>query len=556
MGLNLDKLREFLVEGDFLTKEKFDELAKESIAKKRSIQSLILDNEILKDEELGQVIANITSRRFVNLKDVELDKNLFNYLPQPVAQRQQAIVFGEDDKYAKVAVVNPDNTNFLNLLRKRLGKPLQIFLTTEDAIKDQMYNYKESLMSEFEKLLEQQIKSNNNTDLSAIIRMVDLILMHAYERNASDVHIDPHEKDTIIRYRVDGVLHDVLTIPQNLHDLIVTRIKVLSKLRTDEHQVPQDGKFQYTVEKSNIDVRVSIVPTTKGENVVMRLLAERLRQYTLKDIGFSKSDYVKIDKNIRKPWGMILVTGPTGSGKTTTLYSILKVLNHREVNIATIEDPVEYNIDGVTQIQVNPKANLKFVTGLRSIVRQDPDIIMVGEIRDKETADIAVNSAMTGHLVLSTIHTNDSATTLPRLLDMDVEQFLVASTVNVIIAQRLIRKICKKCIHSYSVDRKELESFAPKKIVDALIGEKEGSVRIYKGKGCSVCKNTGYHGRIGVFEVLNMDKDIGSLLMKNANAEMIKEKAIEKGMTTMLDDAVEKVLSGVTTLEEVIRVVR
>lgn len=408
----------------------------------------------------------------------------------------------------------------------------------------------------FQKLIETQADEAafGHAKDSAIVQLVDLLLNHGYESKASDIHIEPERDYVRVRFRIDGVLHDIAAIPKHIHDLVITRIKIMAKLRTDEHQIPQDGKLQCQFKDELVDIRVSIIPTIRGENAVMRLLAEQGRRFRLEFLGLSDRDLKILMKYVRKPWGMLLSTGPTGSGKTTTLYTILEILNQREVNVITIEDPVEYNIPGITQIQVNPKARLTFAAGLRSIVRQDPNIIMVGEIRDEETAEIAVNSAMTGHLVLSTMHTNDAATTLPRFLEMGVKPFLVASTINVAIGQRLVRTICKNCREDYEADRTQLSDKIPEFVLKKLAGDLP-KIKFSKGKGCGKCQYTGYLGRIGVFEVLEMTDDIRALIMKNADASMIHEQAVKDGMTTMFDDALAKVKSGITTIEEMLRVI-
>ena len=356
-----------------------------------------------------------------------------------------------------------------------------------------------------------------------------------------------------MRFRIDGILHHVVSLPKDIHGLIVARIKVLAKLRTDEHFAAQDGKIIVKLGREKFDVRVSIVPVTEGENVVMRLLSERVRRFNLEDLGLLGEDLKKVKDGTAKPFGMILATGPTGCGKTTTLYSILKILNKPQVNISTIEDPVEYDIEGVNQIQVNPKKNITFVNGLRSIVRQDPDIIMVGEIRDPETASIAINAAMTGHLVLSTMHANTAATNLPRLIDMGGEPFLVSSSINLIISQRLVRKICTKCRESYEATKDDLREINIYEDLIKKIFKNEEKIRIFRGKGCKACVNTGFSGRIGIFEVMEMTDDIQKLIMDKATASQIQARAIENGMTTMLEDGIAKVLLGITALEEVIR---
>ncbi len=381
--------------------------------------------------------------------------------------------------------------------------------------------------------------------------LVDGAIRYAYAAGASDIHIDPLETGVTVRFRIDGILHDVLLLPKRVHTLLVTRIKVLSELRTDEHQAAQDGRFRVIADGLPIDIRVSIVPTFYGENVVMRLLVGRARAYELEDLGFSPSDLAKVEENYKKSYGMILATGPTGSGKTTSLYSVLQQLNTRAISIVTIEDPIEYAIAGITQIQVNPQTNLTFADGLRSIVRQDPNIIMVGEIRDEETAGIAVNAAMTGHLLLSTLHTNDAAVTLPRLLDMGIEPFLIASTVNVAIGQRLIRKLCPKCASSRkltAVEQQSLRGLIPSGFFTRFQNFAEP-------KGCKACNNAGFVGRVGIYEVLEMSERIRHMIMKRETADEIRKVAIEEGMTTMLVDGLQKAAAGITSIGEVLRVI-
>jgi len=396
---------------------------------------------------------------------------------------------------------------------------------------------------------------NNPSGEAPIIEIVDAIIKNGYENKASDIHIEPYEHTSLVRFRIDGILHDIVRLPDPLHDQIVTRVKVMCKMRTDEHQAAQDGKINFILEREKLDIRVSVVPIEEGEKVVMRLLSERSRQYTLADLGFSVDDFKKLEQAIRKPYGMILVTGPTGSGKTTSLYAILKQLNNRAINIMTIEDPVEYDIIGVNQIQVNAKTNLTFAAGLKSIVRQDPDIILVGEIRDEETAGIAVNSAMTGHLVLSTLHANDAATTFPRLFDFHVEPFLIASTVNIIIAQRLVRRICMQCRMSIEVEKNVIEDALPPALFQKYFQRKE-KIRIYKGKGCPVCHGTGYEGRLGIFEVMLIGESVRKAILAKKDSPEIQKIAMESGMTTMMDDGIRKVVEGLTTVDEILRVTK
>ena len=480
-------------------------------------------------------------------------------IPKVMAKKQKVIAFGRDKKGIKLAMANPGNLTIINLLEKKTGQVVIPYYTTSINIENALARYQRGIQKEFAEIIQENItqaKKGAKAEDLPVIKIVDTIIDYAYENKASDIHIEPGEEKTLVRFRLDGILHDIIDLPKTVHDLIVTRIKIMAKLRTDEHRSAQDGKIRADVSDGKLDVRVSIVPIVEGEKIVMRLLSERSRQFSLEDLGLNGEDLIKLKKEYSKPYGMILVTGPTGSGKTTTLYSILKILNRREVNISTIEDPVEYDVDGINQIQVNPKTNLTFANGLRSILRQDPNIIMVGEIRDEETADIAVNSAMTGHLVLTTLHTNDAPTALPRFLEMGMEPFLIASTVNIIIAQRLVRKNCSQCIVSEEVSTEELKNKFSAALIEKHFGKEKKKIRIYHGKGCPVCGNTGYSGRVGVFEVMVMTEPIRDLIMRRANADEIREQAVKEGMRTMIEDGVRKVLSGVTTIEEVLRATR
>ncbi len=384
----------------------------------------------------------------------------------------------------------------------------------------------------------------------SIIELVDLIVEYAYNSRASDIHIEPAEKKVIIRLRIDGILQDVFAFPKEVHDEIISRIKVLSGLKTDMHHVPQDGRFKAKIEaRENIDIRISIAPTYYEENAVLRILAETNQVFTFNDLGFTKEQLGIVEKAIKKPYGMILVNGPTGSGKTTTLDTILKKLSTREISIITIEDPIEYSVEGVTQIPVNVQAGLTFANGLRSILRQDPNIIMVGEIRDSETANIAVNASLTGHLMLSTLHTNDAATTFPRLIDMGVPPFLVASTLNIAMAQRLVRKVCPSCRKERTLSQDELQNFG-------VAGGTINTRKVFtKGPGCDNCTGTGYCGRIGIHEILEVKDDIRALIVARADANQIKQAAVKNGMRTMIEDGLLKAKEGVTTVEEVLRII-
>ncbi len=385
----------------------------------------------------------------------------------------------------------------------------------------------------------------------SIINVVNYLVQDAHTLRASDVHIDPQQDDVQVRFRIDGVLQDSHVLPMRIHPEIVSRIKIISNLRTDEHQAPQDGRFRSVLEDGSVvDVRVSIAPTFYGEDVVMRLLSDRAEDFSLQSLGFSPHNQKKLLRAIKRPHGMILATGPTGSGKTTTLYTLIKMLNVRGTSIITIEEPIEYSIKGINQIQANPRAGLTFANGLRSILRQDPNIIMVGEIRDAETAGIAVNTALTGHLLLSSLHTSDAATTLPRLLDMKLEPYLIASTVNVAIGQRLIRKICEHCKVEKKMTAAEVKSLA--EVIPVTLLEK--CEKIFEGKGCDACAGSGYRGRIGIHEVLLVDGPVRDAVLRKVSADEIKAIAVSRGMVPILEDGLEKVCAGITTVEEVLRI--
>lgn len=383
----------------------------------------------------------------------------------------------------------------------------------------------------------------------SIIDLVNKLILDAHTDRASDIHIDPREKEVRVRLRIDGVLHDRFSCLKNMHNEVISRIKVLAGLRTDEHQAAQDGRFRITIpEGGAIDVRVSITPTYHGENAVLRLLSDGFEQFTLESLGFSESDRKEIIRAVRRPFGMILSTGPTGSGKTTTLYTLIRMLSTPDVSIVTIEDPIECALDGISQIQANPRTGLTFASGLRSMLRQDPDIIMVGEIRDAETAGIAVNTALTGHLLLSTLHTNDAATTLPRLLDMGIDPYLVASTANIAIGQRLVRRICDDCKEAYRPSNSERTS------IRGLLGrELAKDTEFFHPKGCEKCVGTGYRGRLVLSEVLVVDRSIQEAILRKESAGGLKELAVKNGMVTMLEDGMQKAGAGMTSLTEVLR---
>ncbi len=558
MLISVEKLEELLVEPGHITKEDFDLAKQESEGKNLSLDRFLVNKGLVKDDNLGRIIADEIDCPFVDLKKANIDEIssvLLDIIPEVVAYSQKAIVFEENSDEIKIATSNPDDYPFFNLLAKKTEKKITPHYATSFDIEQALKRYKGDLIEEMRKLIKELEKDLAKGEEN-VVRLVDLIMEYAYNNMASDIHIEPLSKGCIIRFRIDGILHKVSEYPKKIHNRIVSRIKILSRLRTDEKLAAQDGKFQYNSTGNPIDVRVSIMPITEGENVVMRLLMEHGQRFSFDELGLLDHDLKKIKTASQKPYGMIVAVGPTGSGKTTTLYSVLQALSKSEVNIMTIEDPAEYNVEGVQQTQVNAAKGITFAKGLRSIVRQDPDIIMVGEIRDSETVDMALNSAMTGHLVLSSMHANDAATTFPRFLEMGAETFLIASSINVTVAQRLVRRICDECKKSYFLSEEELDIIKEEKEVTELIYKASGEtelekIRFYKGAGCKFCNNTGYDGRTAIFEVLEVSEDIRTLIVKKESSDVIKRKAIEEGMTTMIHDGVTKALMGVTTIEEV-----
>ncbi|MFH1253099.1 MAG: GspE/PulE family protein [Candidatus Uhrbacteria bacterium] len=398
-------------------------------------------------------------------------------------------------------------------------------------------------------------KAEAGINKDALVKLFDQIMVYAHLCRASDIHLEPWKKYGAVRIRIDGILRDEFQLDSLIFIQLIARLKILTKMRTDEHHAPQDGRFKFISPLGDVDVRVSIIPTAGGEKAVLRLLSSQSHQLTLEQLGFSPEDLQRVERAVRKPWGMILATGPTGSGKTTTVYAILEVLNKREVNIVTIEDPVEFEIPGINQSQVDHVAKLTFATGLRSLLRQDPDIVMVGEIRDQETAKIAVNAAMTGHKLLSTLHTNDASTTIPRIIDMGVEPFLIASTLLCSVAQRLVRRVCDKCAGKKEFSKKEAQVIFGEEVVKNLFGDKD-TVLVAEIKGCDACAQTGYHGRIGIYEVLENSPGIQEKIIRRASSAEIDELAKKEGMTSIAHDGVRKILSFQTTVEELVRVMQ
>lgn len=568
--LNQKLLAQIIEKNKILSPEKIAEIEKSKI----TLADYLLSEKIISETLLYELLSNELKVPYVDLKNQAIRKDLLFLIPEKFAQLYEIISFDKKDNIIKIATTNPDNLQAVDFLRKKIGanNKLEIYLISPQKFREITKQYHKGLKAEFQDISQEKKETEGNlTELAEdlpIIRIVDTLLEYAIFENASDIHIEPEEKRVIVRYRIDGILKKVMELPKNVQTGVIARIKILSDLKLDEHRLPQDGRFKIASDKYKVSFRVSILPSFDGEKVVLRLLNEKAQALKLEQLGFHPKILEIVERNIKKPHGMILVTGPTGSGKTTTLYTVLNMLNTPEVNISTVEDPIEYRMVGVTQSQVSPKIGFTFANGLRSLLRQDPDIIMVGEIRDNETAGIAVNAAMTGHLVLSTLHTNDAITTIPRMAEMEVPSFLIASTVNIIIAQRLVRKICPNCIESYNLDKKAIENLEKQINIPNILEklEKTGailskqktleSILFYRGKGCKQCNNEGFKGRIGIYEVIEITKELSNLISQNCSKKELQQKAEEEGLLGMLLDGFIKAKNGITTLEEVIRVTK
>jgi len=573
-----DELKKALISSGFIDEKQFEAAREEASKTDRDISHVLVEHGEISEEYLAEILADYFGIQFVSLKKLKISEEEVKLVPEPIAKAKKIIVFGrekdaEGQEKIKLAMADPGDISAIDFVQKQTGLKVIPFIATDSEIREAMGIYKKSITSDFAKIIEDNVAKSKAQggdivqmakDLP-VINILDTLVEYAIAQRASDIHMERLPKEFIIRFRVDGILHDVINLPIAIHPALVARVKILADLKIDEHRIPQDGRFRYEGEHHSTAIRVSIIPAFYGEKVVMRLLEESERFLTLEELGFSQRELKLVKEAIERPHGMILSCGPTGSGKTTTLYTVLHILNRPEVNISTIEDPIEYDIKRINQIQVNPKIDLNFADGLRSLLRQDPDILMVGEIRDKETAEMAIHSALTGHLLLSTLHTNDAAGAIPRLIDIGIEPFLLASTLNLIIAQRLVRKICSNCVVSVKLSAKDLENvkkqIAGLSIEGQTIKTKQAAIvkipsQFYKGKGCQQCGGSGFRGRIGIFEVLNMTSAIQNLTIARASAEKIKTEAIKEGMTTMLEDGFRKIEAGQTTLDEVLRVTR
>jgi type IV pilus assembly protein PilB len=516
----------------------------------------ILKKKLANQEDVLKAQAEALGVDYINLTNIAASPQAISLVPQLIAQQYKVFPFEFDiqNNVLKVGMVDPLNLDTLSFLEKKTSKKIIPYLTDPEVLDDVIrIQYQQSLSPTVTNALEEYTdkkKSDKPTSKQKIVKEPPI----SVKGRASDVHVEPQEFKTRVRYRIDGILYEKLTLPKSLHDSLTSRIKILSQMRIDERRLPQDGRFTFKIGDQEVDLRVSSLPTVHGEKIVMRLLKKTGGIPSLPDLGLSGANLVNLENSINKPYGIVLITGPTGSGKTTTLYSILSRLNKPGVNIMTLEDPVEYELPGINQVQVNSQAGLTFASGLRSFLRQDPNIILVGEIRDKETTTLAVQAALTGHLVFSTLHTNNAATAIPRLIDLGAEPFLIASVLAATVGQRILRKICPSCRTSYKASSEIDKSI--RNVLGPLLPKKyeNETMDLYKGKGCAECGETGYFGRIGIFEVILTSQEINKLILKNETAEVIEKKAIEQGLITMIQDGFLKVLAGLTTADEVLRV--
>src|SRR3989344_1958006 len=546
------QLREVIIKSGFIAPGEFDAAVKSSDELDKPIADTLIVRGLISEEILGQLIAEYYQVPYISLRNKTAPAELLQQIPEEASSTFRLFPFEKETSVLHVAMEDPSDLEAREFIKRKTGLKLKIYYTTSQDLARALGQYKRNIKDVFTTIIDENVKKSSVKNTSTaqlgedlpVIKILDTVLEYAVAENASDIHFEAMETELLLRFRIDGVLADILNLPKKIHAGIVARIKILSQLKIDEHRIPQDGRFKFKIKESFIALRVSILPAFYGENIVMRILPESARALALEELGLVGHNLDLVKANIIKPHGMILVTGPTGSGKTTTLYSILTILNTTEVNICTVEDPIEYGIKRVNQIQINPAAGLTFSAGLRSLLRHDPDVIMVGEIRDRETAEMAIHSALTGHLVLSTLHTNDAAGTMPRFLDMGAEGFLVASTVNLIIAQRLVRKICSACIETY-IPTEETLSY-----LKSFTEEKDLKSKFYRGKGCTECNHKGYKGRIGIFEILDVNEEIRQLVIQRSSGDSISKAAAKNGMIPLIKDGINKASGGVTTIEE------
>lgn len=581
----LSSVEEILLARGEITQEQFDKVRLEVVNKGRKADQLILEHNYATEKAVVKARAEVMGVGFVDVSNLGASPEALGLIPESVAKRYQVLPFALDkaEGILSVAMANPADLTVTDFVQAKSGMKIQPFMAVASDLKAAIeQRYTESLSGEVTQALEEggvtqtgvtTVDAKNLGELikeAPIAKIVSTVLEFAIKARASDVHIEPQVNRTRIRYRIDGILQEKLVLPKSVHDAVISRIKILAGMKIDEKRLPQDGRFNYVMGEEEVDLRVSSLPTVNGEKIVMRLLKKTGQALALPELGLRGKALANLQDAVRMPHGIILITGPTGSGKTTTLYSILSIVSTTKVNVVTLEDPVEYQIEGVNQVQVNPGAGLTFASGLRSFLRQDPNIIMVGEIRDEETADLAIQASLTGHMVYATLHTNDAAGALPRLLDMKAEPYLLASSITAVVAQRVVRQICNACRVDYVPEPEVVADI--KRVLGPLYeawrqshpemvakaAEKNVELLLSRGQGdsCKVCGGSGYKGRIGIFEVMPITTKIGQLIMQRATSSDIEKQAVLEGMILMTQDGYMKALEGITTIDEVLRVSR
>ena len=581
MRIEQKQLKEFILDSGLVSRADLERAQEEAAATKTDIGAVLVGKGLITDDEMRRLEAYVLGVPFVELKDEKIPFETLSLIPEPIARNHNIVAFKQTEGGLEVAMLDTEDLEAIDFIRKKTRLRILPRLTDVESIKRALMQYQRSLKAEFGDLIEKETgslkpiaeggeKEVSESDLKKlaedlpVVRIVDALLKHAITQDASDIHIEPQENELLVRYRIDGILHDAMTLPKTAAASVTARIKVLSSMKLDEKRLPQDGRFKLDADGQKVSFRVSTLPTYFGEKTVMRLLREGGAGFTLEGLGFHGDGLEALHEAIKETTGLILTTGPTGSGKTTTLYTVLDLLNTPGVNISTIEDPVEYQMARVNQTQVRPDIGFTFANGLRTLVRQDPDIIMVGEIRDNETAGLAINAALTGHLVLSTLHTNSAAGAIPRLLDMQAEAFLLVSTLRVVVAQRLVRKLCGDK-EKYLLSKEELEKLGHAVNLDFILevlkrenavdkGASWDKIPFYKPKVHGECED-GYGGRIGIHEVMHITSSLRELIMKDATSESIEKQARAEGMLTMTEDGIFKAVQGVTSIEEVLRVI-
>jgi len=558
-------LLDVLLSKHLITEEQYREIKVNSATKGVPEENVLASLNIVSEKDIAESKATAIGVPFIALSSTSFSPQALGFIPASVAERFSLIPFVYDDntRTLSVAMSNAVDLDAVSFVRQKTGLNIKVFAAEKKDIEKAInIEYRQGLVGEVGKALKEteESKKTRTYDSSSIAqivteapiaKIVSTILDYAVVSRASDIHIEPQEDRIRVRYRIDGILYDKLSLPRHVEDAVVSRIKILSEMKIDEHRTPQDGRFNFKVEDKEVDLRISVLPTVNGEKIVMRLLRKSGGIPTLEELGLTGSSLRNLETAILRPHGIIIVCGPTGSGKTTTLYSVLSKLNTTRVNIMTLENPVEYEMPGINQVAINPAVGFTFATGLRAFLRQDPNIILVGEIRDEETTDLAIQAALTGHLVFSTLHTSNSAGALPRLVDLGAQAFLLSSTMNAVVAQRIARKICSHCKESYLPLPQLIKEI--KEVLGKLFPV-DSENKLYRGKGCDECGASGYLGRIGIFETLKMSEKILSLVFESADSGTIEKQAISEGMITMKQDGYIKVLQGITTVEEVIRV--